>query len=99
MWRVGFLVLPFFISCTDYGAAGAAGDYGIQCYPFESTGGTLNTAAGIQCAAGGLKMGLRCISVLPPVFSVPPVDLKWVLDAFLYCRRYSVCRRWTQNGS
>ena len=33
MWRVGFLVLPFFISCTDYGAAGAAGDYGIQCYP------------------------------------------------------------------
>ena len=56
------------------------------------------TAAGIQCAAGGLEMGLRCISVLPPVFSVPPVDSKWVLEAFLDCRRYSVCRRYTENG-
>ena len=37
------------------------------------------TAAGIQCAAGGLGTGLRCISVLP-------------------LRRYSVCRRYTENG-
>ena len=50
------------------------------------------TAAGIQCAAGGLGIGLRCISVLPPV------DSKWVLEAFLDCRRYSVCRRYTENG-
>ena len=43
-------------------------------------------------------MGLRCISGLPPVFSVLPVDSEWVLDAFLDCRRYSVCRRYTENG-
>ena len=38
------------------------------------------TAAGIQCAAGGLEMGLRSISGLPPVFSVPPVALTMVFS-------------------
>merc|ERR1712020_279695 len=84
-------VLDAFLDCRRYSV----------CRRWTQNGSKMQfwTAAGIQCAAGGLGMGLRCISALPPVFSVPPVDPEWVLDAFLHCRRYSVCRRWTRNGS